>query len=81
MKKEREDVQQREVGTYRKSFYRIITVSDNGQVALPKEAREDLDIKPGDKLLVIPRKDRKGIVLIKAEIMDEFFKSFQEEGG
>ncbi len=50
---------------YMKIFYGWITVSDKGQIALPKEAREDLNIKTGEKLLVVARKDRKGESLLK----------------
>ncbi len=33
-------------------FYGTVTVSDRGQVAIPAEARRDLGIEVGDKLLV-----------------------------
>jgi len=50
---------------YMKIFYGWVTVSDKGQIALPKEAREDLNIKTGEKLLVVARKDRKEESLLK----------------
>ena len=33
-------------------FYGTVTVSDRGQVVIPAEARRDLGIEVGDKLLV-----------------------------
>lgn len=33
-------------------FYGTVTVSDRGQVVIPAEARRDLGIQVGDKLLV-----------------------------
>jgi AbrB family looped-hinge helix DNA binding protein len=66
------------VCTHQQIFLGIVTVSDKGQVAIPVHARNALDIKPGDKLFVLRRKDNKGVTLVKAEVMDEFIKSMQE---
>ncbi len=35
-----------------KKFYGSITVSSRGQIVIPSKAREDFNIKDGDKLLV-----------------------------
>jgi AbrB family looped-hinge helix DNA binding protein len=35
-----------------KKFYGSVTVSERGQIVIPVEAREDFNIKTGDKLLV-----------------------------
>ena len=71
-------VEEKGVCTYGRKFYGSVTVSEKGQIALPKEVREILDIKQGDKLLVIVRGDKKGLLLIKAEVMDEFFANINE---
>ena len=34
-------------------FYGAVTVSDRGQVVIPAQARRDLDIKVGEKMLVV----------------------------
>jgi looped-hinge helix DNA binding domain, AbrB family len=65
--------------TYQRTFYGWVTVSEKGQIALPADARKDLNITQGEKLLVISRKDRKGLMLVKAEIMDDFIKSLAED--
>ena len=65
--------------TYRRLFYGWVTVSEKGQIALPAEARRDLDIKQGDKLLVLMRKDRKGLTLVQTDAMDDFFESLRED--
>jgi AbrB family looped-hinge helix DNA binding protein len=33
-------------------FYGSATVGERGQIVIPAEARQSLDIKPGDKLLI-----------------------------
>lgn len=33
----------------------IVTISSRYQITIPKEIREQFDIKPGDKVLFIPR--------------------------
>jgi AbrB family looped-hinge helix DNA binding protein len=75
----KEKQEKQRICTYNQFFYGFITVSDKGQIVLPKRAREELNINIGNRLLVIRRKDKKGITLIKAEIMNGFFKSLQEE--
>ncbi len=40
------------------TFYGTATVGSKGQIVIPQEAREELGIKPGDKLVIIGLKDR-----------------------
>ncbi|MCE5199942.1 MAG: AbrB/MazE/SpoVT family DNA-binding domain-containing protein [Armatimonadota bacterium] len=35
------------------SFYGTVTVGERGQIVIPSEARKDLSINPGDKMLVV----------------------------
>ncbi len=53
-----------------KYIYGVVTVGERGQIVIPKEARDQFDIKPGDKL-VVAGDIRKGIALAKAGIMKE----------
>ncbi|MFB3889505.1 MAG: AbrB/MazE/SpoVT family DNA-binding domain-containing protein [Candidatus Bathyarchaeia archaeon] len=48
-------------------IYGTVKVGDRGQVVIPSEARRDLNIQPGDVLLVLSGKNRRGIVMIKAD--------------
>ncbi|MBD3286550.1 AbrB family transcriptional regulator [candidate division WOR-3 bacterium] len=66
------------VCTLHQIFFGIVTVSDKGQIAIPVDARNALDIKPGDKLFVLRRKDGKGVTLVKAEVMDELLRNMLE---
>lgn len=50
----------------------VVTVDERGQLVLPKDVREDLGIKAGDKLAVVAVKGAKGVccvTLIKAEAL------------
>jgi len=51
-----------------KKFYGSVTVSERGQIVIPAEARQDFDIKPGDKLLVFGDLER-GLGLATIDIM------------
>ena len=53
-----------------KYMYRIVTVGERGQIVIPKEARDQFNIKPGDKLIVIGDV-KKGIGIVKADVMKE----------
>jgi len=63
----------------RKIVYGVVTVSEKGQIVIPADARRDLGIKAGDKLLVLKRRDETGVTLIKLEAMDELMFSIQED--
>ncbi|MFF2652414.1 AbrB/MazE/SpoVT family DNA-binding domain-containing protein [Streptomyces sp. NPDC058045] len=49
-----------------RGFYGAVTVSERGQVVIPAQARRDLDITAGDKLLVLGD-PKHGIALMKLE--------------
>jgi AbrB family looped-hinge helix DNA binding protein len=53
-------------------MYGIVKVGDRGQVVIPSKARKDLNIKPGDLLLVMAGRNRRGIAMAKADAMREF---------
>jgi len=59
--------------------YGVVTVSEKGQIAIPVDARRDLNIKAGDKLIVLKRKDEAGLTLIKLDKMDELMFLVQED--
>jgi AbrB family looped-hinge helix DNA binding protein len=54
------------------SIYGTVKVGDRGQVVIPSDARKDFNIKPGDLLLVVAGKNRRGIAMVKADAMKEF---------
>jgi AbrB family looped-hinge helix DNA binding protein len=59
-------------------IYGTVKVGDRGQIVIPSEARKDLNIKPGDLLLVVSGKNRRGLGIVKADIMREFAKRIMQ---
>ena len=45
-------------------FYGTVTVGERGQVVVPAQARTDLDINPGDKLLVFGHPHQIGLMIV-----------------
>ncbi len=45
-------------------FYGTVTVGERGQVVVPAQARADLDINPGDKLLVFGHPQQIGLMIV-----------------
>ena len=54
------------------TIYGTVKVGDRGQVVIPSKARKDFNIKPGDLLLVVAGRNRRGIAMVKADAMREF---------
>ncbi|MGD1996501.1 MAG: AbrB/MazE/SpoVT family DNA-binding domain-containing protein [Anaerolineae bacterium] len=70
----------------RGKFYGAVTVSERGQVVIPAQARRDLDIEVGEKLLVVSGPGR-GLLLIRARLVGQMLSQWadliqllQEEG-
>lgn len=59
--------------TSQDKLYGTTTMGARGQVVIPAEARKDLGLKPGDRL-VVTGKFGKVLGLIKADQMEEFVK-------
>lgn len=50
-----------------KKLYGTATVGTKGQVVIPSDAREELDIKSGDRLYVVGSPEKKWVGFIKEE--------------
>jgi AbrB family looped-hinge helix DNA binding protein len=55
-----------------KQLYGTATVGTKGQVVIPADARDALDIQPGDRLYVMGSPKSKWIGLIKEEQLRDF---------
>lgn len=51
-----------------RGFYGSVTVSERGQIALPAQARRDLGIEAGDKLLVLADPEQ-GLALMTVDTL------------
>lgn len=59
-------------------MYGSVTVGTKGQVVIPKDVREDLDINPGDTLVVVT-KHGKAIGMVKTDDMEVFMEYMKKE--
>lgn len=71
-------------------LYGTATVGTKGQIVIPADAREELNIKPGDRLYVACGMNGSGVVFLKEEMLEsmvehlssqvESFRALQNEG-
>ena len=59
-----------------KYIFGVVKVGDKGQIVIPRDARNQYDIKPGDALLVLG--DQKGMALLKTEIFHQVLDQAME---
>ena len=64
----------------RDKFVGISKVGEKGQIVIPKEARDMIDIKPGDTIIVLCDKE-KGIALLKADAIEDLTDKVFPKGG
>ena len=58
------------------AFYGTATVGERGQLVIPAEARNDLGIRPGDKLLIMKHPVYQGLMIAKIEALKGFLDEF-----
>jgi len=56
--------------------YGATTVTERGQISLPADARRELGIDAGDKLMVFGNKLNGSVVLVKADVFEGFADFF-----
>lgn len=54
-----------------KKLYGTATVGSKGQVVIPADAREELGLKPGDRLYVIGSSKGSGVVFLKEDMLEK----------
>ncbi len=61
-------------------FFGSVTLGERGQVVIPAEARKELNIQPGDKLLVFRHPfDKSMLMLGKVSELQKFFQEKAHE--
>ena len=53
-------------------FYGAVVVGKRGQIVIPAEARHNMKINPGEKLIILGGPQRRGLMITKAESILEF---------
>jgi AbrB family looped-hinge helix DNA binding protein len=57
-------------------FFGSVTVGERGQIVIPAEARAEMGIQPGDKLLVMRHPIFEGLMIAKFEAIREYYDEF-----
>ncbi len=52
----------------------IATVGERGQIVIPAEARHNLNLQPGDKMLIMRHPSGQGLILFKIETARRFLQ-------
>ncbi|OEH84521.1 AbrB family transcriptional regulator [Desulfuribacillus stibiiarsenatis] len=52
--------------------YGSTAMGERGQIVIPAEAREELDIQPGEKMIVFGNARKGTLIIIKSDIMARF---------
>lgn len=64
-----------------KKCYGSTVMGERGQVVIPSEAREEIGIEAGEKLIVFGNPKRGLVILIKSDIMAQFADLLFEKAG
>jgi AbrB family looped-hinge helix DNA binding protein len=59
-------------------LFGTVKVGDRGQIVIPADARKDLDIKPGDLLLVMTGRNKRALTMVKADAMRELAEKIMQ---
>lgn len=59
-------------------FYGAVVVGKRGQIVIPAEARRNMKITPGEKLIILGGPQRRGLMITKAESILEFLGKAME---
>jgi AbrB family looped-hinge helix DNA binding protein len=54
------------------------TLNDKGQLVIPAEARQDLDLGPGSKVVIMKSPDKQALILLKAEEVESMIKDMTD---
>lgn len=60
------------------AFVGTTVISERGQLVIPKDVRDELDLKPGSKLVVLKHPGNGPIILFPTEQMQHVMKEMAE---
>ena len=55
---------------HNKRLYGTATVGTKGQIVIPADARDELGIKPGDRLYIVNAMNGSGVVCLKEQALE-----------
>ncbi|HEX5455737.1 MAG TPA: AbrB/MazE/SpoVT family DNA-binding domain-containing protein [Candidatus Saccharimonadales bacterium] len=58
-------------------FYGAATVGTKGQIVIPAEAREELKMGEGDKVVIVKAHHHNGLLLLNAEVLENHLADMQ----
>lgn len=67
---------ERKGGGFDECFYGSVTVGERGQIVIPAEARTEMGIQQGDKLLIMKHPAHHGLMVFKIESARAFLDDF-----
>lgn len=69
---------EQDASRFEELFFGAVTVGERGQVVIPSEARRELGIDTGEKLLVFAHPAKSGVVLVRVAAFARFVESLKE---
>lgn len=63
---------------FNQKFFGTATVGEKGQIVIPVEARNAIDLKVGDKLLVVSGPGNHGLFIMRPDMIKEFARKMNE---
>jgi len=54
------------------------TLNDKGQLVIPAEARQSLELGPGSKVVIMQSPDKPALILLKAEEVESMIKDMTD---
>lgn len=60
-------------------FHGSVSVGDRGQIVIPVDVREALNIRPGDKLLIFKAPVKDALVVAKPESFEKHVQEMNEQ--
>lgn len=63
---------------FEECFYGSVTVGERGQIVIPAEARTQMGIQQGDKLLIMKHPAHHGLMVFKIDEAREFLDEFNQ---
>ena len=62
-------------------FYGSATVGSKGQIVIPAEAREELKLDEGEKVIVLRDPGGGGLIVLKASMLEKMLEQMQTKFG